>query len=617
MHTKSISHTSFHGPTAMRRLLVSFALPVAASAALVGCAFDIGVEGVNDIPFGCQSNEDCLPNYLCDFGVANPPAGAIGGCVGEIESPDTCFDNDGDGAFAGNCPNTPPGSIDCDDNNPQRRPGAEEICDGFDNNCNCTADTNGDGILCNAGDEGVDEELPLRPCSKQLGVCEGTSVACIGGTYPDCATANVYPPEFELIEASCDRLDNDCDGVVDPISACECDPLETEAVACGNDTGSCTRGIRICNDDSSLTSCLEAEVGRVCESDGVTTCESNRDCFDGDTCIPQECETSDECGANGFCVDEVVLVREDLFDTCTPESAPSGSCQRKVCRFVAEDVPCSDSTECDEGDVCFSGFCQQPNVGIATEVCNGIDDDCDGRIDNDATRLAVCGQCPFNSTLVPLLPAPGAPPFICVDAYEASRPDADSADGGVVDLYMTSRPGVQPWNAVSPEAAADACAGSDLQAALGSTAPRPIAPKRLCLSVWYQQGCGGVANSAEYRPYPYSDPSTASNTSLYQAGVCVDGTLGLSGPALTGSASECCLQPRSSSETFTCDMVGNLAEWVSPASGVPTLAGGSYLDTDPSALSCGNGLNYAAAPDSDDFSDHPEIGFRCCTLPAN
>ncbi len=605
-------------------------LPLAlAAVTLVGCKFDVSVASPSPgggIGWRCSSDADCLANYFCDFGIANEGSGDVGACVSSLVDEERCFDNDRDGAFAGNCPDTPAAALDCDDADPTRRPGAEEVCDGIDNNCNCTADTNGDGTLCDAGtltlaaDDGVDEGLPLRPCNKQLGVCAGTSIACLGGTYPDCGApgVNVYPPEYELVEASCDNLDNDCDGTIDPEAACPCDPDVTEAISCGNDTGTCTRGIQICNEDASLTSCIEASVGRVCEGDGVTPCETNRDCFDGSTCIPQGCETSDDCGANGFCVEELVTPAEDIFDTCTPASAGGGRCPRSVCRFLDEDVTCGDDSECDAdaGEVCLSGFCQRPNVQAVTEVCNGLDDDCDGRLDNDSTRADICGNCPYNMILTPLLAQPGAPAFICADAYEASRPDADADDGGQIEFYAVSQPGVRPWNGVSPEDAENACAGTEYQTLIG-TATRPVAPKRLCLSVWYQQACGGVANSGAFRPYPYSEPSPTINTDLYEAGTCIDGTLGLSGPALTGSAPECCISPRTEApDAVTCDMVGNLAEWVKPAGGVAVLAGGSYLDTDARVLSCGDGLNYVADPGPDDYADLTEVGFRCCTLPA-
>jgi len=84
-------------------------------------------------------------------------------------------DRDGDGASfcAG----------DCDDADPAVHPGAAEICDGRDNDC--------DGVLLPA--EGLDADLDLAP-------------ACV-----DCndGDPNRYPGALEL----CDGIDNDCDGV--------------------------------------------------------------------------------------------------------------------------------------------------------------------------------------------------------------------------------------------------------------------------------------------------------------------------------------------------------------------------------------------------------------------
>ncbi|MFB6352353.1 MAG: matrixin family metalloprotease, partial [Bradymonadaceae bacterium] len=73
----------------------------------------------------------------------------------------------------------------------------ESSCDGKDNDC----------------DGSVDEEL-TRDCSLQQGVCEGASVTCSSGSYPNCGAAE-YGSDYEQQESSCDGKDNDCDGSVD------------------------------------------------------------------------------------------------------------------------------------------------------------------------------------------------------------------------------------------------------------------------------------------------------------------------------------------------------------------------------------------------------------------
>ncbi len=52
-----------------------------------------------------------------------------------------------------------------------------------------------------------------RACPQQVGVCAGSFETCVGGAWPGCD----YGPDYQTQEASCDSLDNDCDGVVDDV----------------------------------------------------------------------------------------------------------------------------------------------------------------------------------------------------------------------------------------------------------------------------------------------------------------------------------------------------------------------------------------------------------------
>lgn len=72
-------------------------------------------------------------------------------CDGESDN----VDFDGDGAVSEDC-----GGDDCDDTNPAIDPNTPEdaatCIDLVDNDCDCPGDTDGDGVECDQGDEGVD-----------------------------------------------------------------------------------------------------------------------------------------------------------------------------------------------------------------------------------------------------------------------------------------------------------------------------------------------------------------------------------------------------------------------------------------------------------------------------
>jgi len=70
----------------------------------------------------------------------------------------------------------------------------EATCDGLDNDC----------------DGSVDNGLSAPPNSKQAGVCSGSTQTCMGaGGWQDDYTGVA---NYEVPEATCDGLDNDCDG---------------------------------------------------------------------------------------------------------------------------------------------------------------------------------------------------------------------------------------------------------------------------------------------------------------------------------------------------------------------------------------------------------------------
>ena len=243
-------------------------------------------------------------------------------------------DRDGDGlsAFDG----------DCDDSNANILPGAPELCgDGIDNDCDGFTeplmatfypDTDGDGMS-----EGIEAEA-LRDCvapegyTTRLGDCDDTQATV-----------------FEGAEEVCDTLDNDCDGETD-----EGVDLESWADTDGDGYGDKNAPLRSCD----------------VPSDHVT---NKDDCNDrNDQVNPDIVETcnliDDNCNGN---------IDEGLTKTWYPDTDGDGfgapGTNLSGCSPGADWV--TDRTDCDDTN-------DAVNTG-ATEVCNLIDDDCDGTIDND------------------------------------------------------------------------------------------------------------------------------------------------------------------------------------------------------------------------------------------
>ena len=140
------------------------------------------------------------------------------------------IDQDGDGFFS---------NEDCNDADAQVYPGAEEVCDGIDNNCDGQfdeevtttfyADSDSDGY----GNPDIITEA-----------CEQPSGYVPQGTDCDDTQSSVYPSAEEV----CDGLDNDCDGLADegePESGDIC-TLEGQSGLCAQGVTACRTGLKTC-----------------------------------------------------------------------------------------------------------------------------------------------------------------------------------------------------------------------------------------------------------------------------------------------------------------------------------------------------------------------------------
>lgn len=243
---------------------------------------------------------------------------------------------------------------DCDDVRSDAWPGADEVCNGLDEDC----------------DQEVDEELPDLSCG--LGNCAHVVVACVEGVPQSCD-----PMEGASVE-TCDGEDDDCDGAVDQGFG---------STVCGQ--GLCMRELPNCQ-DGKLTTC-DPLMGAELE-----TCDLQDNDCDGQ--VDEELGQT-KCGL-GLCEHTV----ENCIDGVPQPCDPFAGAAAEVCDGFDNDCNGADDDalpdlECGLGDCmhtvpsCVFGFpivCD-PWEGASPEMCDGFDNDCDGLLDEDMPTLS-CGQ---------------------------------------------------------------------------------------------------------------------------------------------------------------------------------------------------------------------------------
>ncbi len=427
-----------------------------------------------------------------------------------------------------------------------------EVCDGVDNNC--------DGVI----DDGFDLANDPNNCGACGHVCSlanavggcvnGACViaACLPGFASNDGDASngceyacpVTPPTVE----SCNGLDDDCNGVVDDAS--EIASQKPAASLCYPTPG---------------TPCAGADF--VCKGAGGWKCNYGPgvevDANGTLAVVETRCD-----GVDGNCNGQTDESFADLGTEC--DNGLKGACRDGGKRV------------CDPNDVtktmCDLSLPPDPVPGApSTEVCNGIDDDCNGVIDDgivdDMVHVSLNGLT-FD-----------------VDRFEASRPDATQTDPGSNESRRCVKPNVLPWTFATQGEAAAACAATGA---------------RLCTATELQTACAGAANNL----YPYG--------MAYEPLTCN----GLDYDGIPGGANDNVLLPTGSDALPGCmtadgihDLSGNAAEWTSTITGntgapenlnIFVAKGGSY-DSPALGLTCSFNLSRFASN-----AILGELGFRCC-----
>ncbi len=261
-------------------------------------------------------------------------------------------DGDGDGYGAGAAAlacDAPTGHVatdgDCDDTVATTNPGATELCNGSDDDCNGTVDedTAADAATWYGDADG-----------DGYGASTFTTISCdqpagYEADVSDCddLDADVFPGAPE----SCDGTDEDCNGVIDDNAY---DPSSFYADADSDGYGDASVALSDCT----------APAGYVADAtdcdDAISTINPGaRETCDG---IDEDCDGS---------VDNGVTVYTWYADV-DGDSYGDASITADGC--AAPGGYLSNDDDCDDGDATINP--------LATETCDGVDEDCDSVIDD-------------------------------------------------------------------------------------------------------------------------------------------------------------------------------------------------------------------------------------------
>ncbi|HEY0976052.1 MAG TPA: putative metal-binding motif-containing protein [Flavobacteriales bacterium] len=304
-----------------------------------------------------------------------------------------CRDADQDGYYDKTGCNTP---VDCDDNNSSVHPGAEDLCgNGVDEDCSGTADDQADADQWPTwypdadGDGYGDNSISITACAAPEGYittghdCDDNDPNVFLGqgcsltcTAEDKEWLDANFPFY--MEAFMTALSN-CFGTGSP-TTCIQNALEEQGVPVSAECNSCSILWVICLQQQCLADCTDG-------NEACLECALSSGCTaDLLQCMGLVDADNDGVPAGSDCDDNDASVGSPAVETC---NGIDDDCDGAVDENGVCDCPDNDA----DGFTTCAGDCDDSNLAVgpgAVEICNGIDDDCDGIVDESCPLGQAC-----------------------------------------------------------------------------------------------------------------------------------------------------------------------------------------------------------------------------------
>lgn len=266
-----------------------------------------------------------------------------------------------------------------------------EICDGKDNDCNEVIDDVPNlpaGCMC---DDGSTQECYTgADGTAGVGACKKGSQTCANGTWGECAGQVVPKPE------ECNSADDDCNNAIDDMGQSMCGVGACLVVVdkCVNgQTQQCIPGqpsVEVCdgidNNCNQLVDETDPMLDANCDSGQLGLCQPGKQkCVAAAlVCTPNVMPKTEDC--NGL--------DDDCNGTVDDNIVGTGG----ACGTGALGVCAAGTLSCQNAGAGYTIDCF-PNVAASPETCDGLDNDCDGTVDQGdpegggACNTGLLGEC--------------------------------------------------------------------------------------------------------------------------------------------------------------------------------------------------------------------------------